>query len=60
MKINSKKQVFIITKETLEEVLDALSDHWFSEDGEHNNNDIIDAERVLKAEIESQITKETK
>ncbi len=51
----SKDQVYYtITKETIEKVLDALSDHWFSEDGEYNNDSVIDAESDLRDEIKSQ------
>ncbi len=40
-----------ITTATLERVMLALSNHWFSEDGEYNNYDVIEAETLLKEEI---------
>ena len=45
---------FNITKETIEKVLDVLSDHWFSDDGEYNNDDIMEADKALRAEVKAQ------
>ena len=45
---------FNITKETIEKVLDALADNWFSNDGQRNNDDIIEADKALRAEVKSQ------
>jgi hypothetical protein len=49
-----KKEKYIITKNTLELVIEALSQCWFSEDGEYNNREVIDAQNLLESEIEDQ------
>jgi hypothetical protein len=42
---------YIISRETLEVVLEALGSHWFDGTGEKNNEDIIEAEERLRKEI---------
>ena len=48
---------YVISKEVIDQVLEALSNHWFSGpdgDGEDSNNkDIISADKALKEEIEA-------
>ena len=46
--------VYQISKDTLDKVLDALRWHWFSEDGESNNDDVVEASRLLEDEIAKQ------
>lgn len=46
-----KKSKYVISKETVAKVLEALDGHWFTEDGEHNNDDIIAADTALKKEV---------
>lgn len=46
------QDTYNIPKEVLEEVLDALQNHWF--DGDYNNEEVIEAQRSLEAEIEEQ------
>ena len=51
-----KNDSYIVTRETVSKILDALENNWFKFNGEYesNNNDIIEAENLLKSEIESQ------
>lgn len=49
-----KKDKYIISKETLEAVIDALAAYHFSEDGCYNNDDIIEAQSGLEFEISKQ------
>lgn len=56
-----KKDSYIISKSTLEKVLNALSNNWFTtsadSDGyteDFNNDDVIEADELLKAEVEKQ------
>ncbi len=46
-------EVYTITKKTVDEILDVLESHSFSENGYSNNNDVMEAEEHLKAEIEN-------
>lgn len=51
-----KKNEYVVSKETLKMVLDALSAHWFSygDDDEYRNEEVIAADEALQAEIEAQ------
>ena len=51
-----KKEQYKISKQTLEEVLEALQNNWFTsaDDEDYNYDDIMDAQRSLEIEIESQ------
>lgn len=46
--------MYEITKNTLEKVLEALSNNWFSDDGEFNKDDIIEAQELLEHELKLQ------
>jgi hypothetical protein len=48
------KDNYAISKATLSLVLEALSAHWFSSEGEYNNDDVIAADQALQAEIQAQ------
>lgn len=54
-----KNPYYVISRETLEKVLQVLGNHWFSSDssdyGERNNEDIIEVDELLQAEIKSQV-----
>ena len=43
-----------IARSTIEKVLEVLSDHWFSDDGEYNNDDVIEVEKEISEEIKFQ------
>jgi len=50
------KEKYIVSRETLLEVLKALENNWFSDaEGEsYNNDDVIGADEALRAEINAQ------
>lgn len=50
------KEKYTISRDTIKKVLDALGDNWFSSDGEeeYNNDDIVEADKALQEEIETQ------
>jgi hypothetical protein len=52
------KEHYTISRTTLKIVLKALENNWFTatEEDEFNNDDIIEAEMLLKKEIEKQET----
>jgi len=54
MKFN--KEIYLISKETLVKVNEALGANWFHSDGqdEWNNDEVINAHKSLKKEIEEQ------
>src|SRR3972149_8943380 len=54
--LNLTKDRYVISKETVALVIEALSAHWFSWEGEEekNNEDIIAADKALVAEIKLQ------
>lgn len=49
-----EKTEYTISKVCLDRVLKTLSDYWFSENGEYNNDDVIDAHKELTYEMENQ------
>ena len=49
-----KKPYYIIDSDVMERLLEALSNNWFSDNGERNNDDIIEMQEELEKIIEEQ------
>ena len=45
------EKMYVISEKVISRVLEALSNHLFTADGEYNNYDIIRAEEALKTAI---------
>jgi hypothetical protein len=54
--VKLKKEKYEVSAATLEMVMNALAANWFRSDGEDewNNDDVIDADNALRAEVEAQ------
>ena len=50
------KDKYIVSRQTIEKVLDALDAHWFysNDEDEYNNDDVIEADKKLQIEIKEQ------
>ena len=50
----TKKSSYTLDSDLVSELLEALSNNWFSSCGEYNNTDIIEVDEKLRLEIEKQ------
>ena len=55
------RESYVVSRATLEKVLSALGDNWFStatdDDGyseSYNNDDVIEADKLLQGELQAQ------
>jgi len=48
------KEVYTLSKATVKQVLEVLHNNWFSDGGDVNNDDVIDATQAIEKEISAQ------